>query len=148
MLREAAEAVGKAESESHFIGAGHAHSSHAARTQLEAGAGVGKVARAVAALESAATNSQKEEAARALGNLGGNADNQVAIARAGAIAPLVALLSGGGTDAVKEEAAKALQILARNNDNKVAIARAGAIAPLKQMKSQGSDAAKSLLPLL
>ena len=92
--------------------------------QLEAGAGVGKVARAVAALESAAKNSQKEEAARELGNLARNADNKVAIARAGAIAPLVALLSGGGTDGVKEAAAGALHNLAVNADNQVAIARA------------------------
>ena len=75
------------------------------------------------------TDSVKEAAAWALGELAGNADNHVAIVRAGAIVPLMALLSGGGADGVKEAAAGALRNLAANADNQLAIAQSGAIAP-------------------
>ena len=81
---------------------------------------------------------QKEWAAWALANLAGNADNQVAIARAGGIAPLVAL-ARGGTEDEKYSAAAALQNLARNAENQMAIAKAGGIAPLVALARDGTD---------
>ncbi len=87
-------------------------------------------------------NKLAENAARALGNLANNSDNQQAIVEAGAIAPLVKLVRSG-TDDQKVNAAEALGALANDNrDNQNKIAKAGAIEPLVELVRSEIDAQK------
>ena len=85
------------------------------------------------------TDGQKEQAARALGNLAvQNAENKVAIAQAGGIALLVTLVERG-TDGQKEQAACALKNLAIDAGSHAAIAQAGGIVPLVTLVQSGTD---------
>ena len=88
------------------------------------------------------TDGQKEQAARALGNLAvQNAENKVAIAQAGGIALLVTLVERG-TDGQKEQAACALKNLAIDAGSHAAIAQAGGIVPLVTLVQSGTDGQK------
>jgi hypothetical protein len=88
------------------------------------------------------TDGQKEQAARALGNLAvQNAENKVAIAQAGGIELLVTLVERG-TDGQKEQAAGALKNLATDAGSHVAIAQAGGIVPLVTLVQSGTDGQK------
>ena len=86
----------------------------------------------------ARTSGARAAAARALGTLSVNDDNEAALARAGAIDPLVKLL-GPSTSGVREDTGKAHRNISANDDNAVALARAGAIDPLVKLLGAGTS---------
>lgn len=85
------------------------------------------------------TAREKEEAARHIGILALNKDNQVAIAQSGAIPPLIALVQGE-TQLQREYAAAALTSLNMNRENRLAITQAGGSQALSQLSQQGNEA--------
>ena len=86
----------------------------------------------------ARTSGERAAAARALGTLSVNDDNEAAVPRAGAIHPLVKLL-GASTSGVREDTGKAHRNISANDDNAVALARAGAIDPLVKLLGAGTS---------
>ena len=83
------------------------------------------------------------QAARALGKLAINCDNQVNIAREGGIPPLISLLRDGSAKE-KTEAASSLENLAANAGIAGDIVRLGGLSSLIVLVSEGSAEGKAL----